>query len=148
MPDAALHQNRFGRQRIARRLACIQLTISPLLFCVAAHAADPLPAFNVDLLETSVSGLSSGAYMAGQFHVAYSGTVMGAGVIAGGPYDCAEGQLSVALNRCMQTVLGMPNPTHLLSRAESREARGDIDPLTGLADDRVYVFSGTQDETV
>lgn len=68
---------------------------------MAAHAADPLPALNVDLLETSVSGLSSGAYMAGQFHVAYSGTVGGAGVIAGGPYDCAEGQLSVALNRCM-----------------------------------------------
>ena len=70
-----------------------------------AFAAD-LPSFNVDLAQTSVSGLSSGAFMAGQFHVAFSETVMGAGIVAGGPYGCAEGQLATALNRCMQTHSG------------------------------------------
>lgn len=124
------------------------MTASLLLVAAPADAADPLPALNAELGETSVSGLSSGAYMAGQFHVAYSETVMGAGIVAGGPYDCAEGQLSVALNRCMDTVSGVPDPARLMSRAEGRAARGEIDPLTGLADDRVYVFSGTQDGTV
>lgn len=37
----------------------------------------------------SVSGLSSGADFAGQFLVAYSSTVIGAGIFAGQPYMCA-----------------------------------------------------------
>ena len=46
-----------------------------LLLCGAARdlAAEPLPMLNVDLAQTTVSGLSSGAYMAGQFHIAYLG---------------------------------------------------------------------------
>ena len=113
-----------------------------------AQAADPLPVFEADLSQTSVSGLSSGAYMAGQFHVAYSGTLIGAAIIAGGPYDCAEGSVAFALNRCMATALGVPDPAKLLARAREREARAEIDPLAGLADDQVYVFSGTADGTV
>jgi poly(3-hydroxybutyrate) depolymerase len=110
--------------------------------------AEPLRSFNVDLAQTSVSGLSSGAYMAGQFHVAFSATVVGAGIVAGGPYGCAEGQLATALNRCMQTHIGPPEPAHLLRRAEALAQQGAIDPLTDLAGDRIYVFSGTQDDTV
>ncbi|MFT5643938.1 MAG: poly(3-hydroxybutyrate) depolymerase [Janthinobacterium sp.] len=34
----------------------------------------------------SVSALSSGAYMAKQFQVAYSSIVAGVGIIAGGPF--------------------------------------------------------------
>jgi poly(3-hydroxybutyrate) depolymerase len=112
-----------------------------------AFAAD-LPSFSVDLAQTSVSGVSSGAFMAGQFHVAFSETVMGAGIVAGGPYGCAEGQLATALNRCMQTHSGPPDPAHLLERAEEFAQEGAIDPLAGLADDRVYIFSGTEDLTV
>ena len=52
--------------------------------------ADPLPALGADLTQTTVSGLSSGAYMAGQFQIAYSQLVIGAGIVAGGPYACAE----------------------------------------------------------
>jgi poly(3-hydroxybutyrate) depolymerase len=138
----------FGARTMAARLACAQVAVGLLLLSSAAGATEPLPAFNVDLGQTSVSGLSSGAYMAGQFQVAFSGTVMGAGIVAGGPYDCAEGQLSIALNRCMQTTIGPPDASRLLTRAEDRAARGEIDPLARLADDRVYIFSGTEDETV
>lgn len=113
-----------------------------------ARAVDPLPAFTVDLAASSVSGLSSGAYMAGQFHIAFSETLVGVGIVAGGPYNCAEGQLPVALNRCMQTTLGTPNPEQLHAKAETLAAEGRIDPLAGLAGDKVYVFSGTEDETV
>jgi len=118
-------------------------------FVVATGAfAAELPSFTVDLAQTSVSGLSSGAFMAGQFHVAFSETVIGAGIVAGGPYGCAEGQLATALNRCMQTHSGPPDPAHLLQRAEEFAQEGAIDPLAGLSGDRVYVFSGTEDATV
>jgi hypothetical protein len=86
--------------------------------------------------------------MAGQFHVAFSETVIGAGIVAGGPYDCAEGQLPVALQRCMATNLGRPDPARLLDRALARAAVGRIDPIEGLANDRIYVFSGSLDSTV
>ena len=131
---------------MATRLAL--LSLATLLLAMPADAAEPLPALDADLAQTSVSGLSSGAYMAGQFHVAFSETVIGAGIVAGGPYDCAEGQLSTALNRCMQTLIGVPDAARLVDRAERRAVRGEIDPLSGLAEDRVYVFAGTEDETV
>jgi len=113
-----------------------------------ALAADELPSFGADLAQTSVSGLSSGAYMAGQFHVAFSGSLIGAAIVAGGPYDCAEGSLVAALNRCMETARGVPDPGRLLERARVRASRGEIDPLAEMASDRVYVFSGTNDRTV
>src|SRR4030095_2580940 len=53
-------------------------------------SGEPLDAFNVDLTKTSVSGISSGGYMANQFHVAYSSIVVGAGILAAGPFSCAQ----------------------------------------------------------
>ena len=38
--------------------------------------------------DTSISGLSSGGYMAVQFHVAFSETLRGAGITAGGMVGC------------------------------------------------------------
>lgn len=133
------------------RASRIWLTIAaavPFLAAQHASAADALPRLNVDLTQTTVSGLSSGAYMAGQFHVAFSSEVKGAGIVAGGPYGCAEGRLEVALQRCMQTGMGEPDPEALYAAAIAMARSGSIDPLTNLADDRVYVFSGTADRTV
>ena len=45
----------------------------------------------------SVSGLSSGGYMATQFAVAYSASIDGLGVAAAGPWGCAQGKLQRAL---------------------------------------------------
>lgn len=56
-------------------------------------AATALPAFNVNPDSVSVSGLSSGGFMAAQLGVAYSDIFnVGFGVFAGGPYDCARNQ--------------------------------------------------------
>ena len=86
--------------------------------------------------------------MAGQFHVAFSTSLTGAAIVAGGPYDCAGGSIAFALQRCMETNLGTPDPARLLARARDRASRGEIDPLDGLLADQVYVFSGTRDTTV
>lgn len=42
---------------------------------------------------TTVSGISSGAFFSVQMQVAYSSLIAGAGVIAGGPYYCAQGNM-------------------------------------------------------
>ena len=57
-------------------------------------AAESLPELGADIGSTSVSGLSSGAYMAGQIEVAHSKDIKGAGIVGGGPYACAEAQAS------------------------------------------------------
>lgn len=58
-----------------------------------ATSADPLGSYNVDPALVSVSGLSSGGFMAGQLGVAYSGIFQtGFGVFAAGPFDCARNQ--------------------------------------------------------
>lgn len=45
-----------------------------------------LPRLNIAKQSFGVSGLSAGAFMAVQFQVAFSKSICGAGVIAGGPF--------------------------------------------------------------
>ena len=54
----------------------------------AVAAEPPLPGFNADIAQTSISGISSGAYMAVQFGTAWSSIITGVGAIAGGPFGC------------------------------------------------------------
>ena len=55
-----------------------------------AQAVDGLASYAADRAAVSVSGVSSGGYMAQQYHVAHSRQVMGAGILAAGPWNCAE----------------------------------------------------------
>lgn len=111
-------------------------------------AAERLPALGADPAAASVSGLSSGAYMAAQFQVAYSASILGAGVIAGGPFACAEGSARLALHRCMDTSEGAPDAARLLGIAARAAAAGAIDDLANLRRARLYVFGGANDRTV
>jgi poly(3-hydroxybutyrate) depolymerase len=127
------------------------------------HAAEVLPKLGADLAATSVSGLSSGAYMAGQIQVAHSSQIVGAGIVAGGPFACAESDASLifpfwptavaqnaaqALYACMKTTAGEPDPAKSAKRAKELADEGAIDKLAGLAQDNVYLFSGNEDQTV
>jgi poly(3-hydroxybutyrate) depolymerase len=132
----------------ALRLLFVVGLLGTLTMPLAVESAEPRPAIELDATGTTVSGLSSGAFMAVQLHVANSRSISGVGVVAGGPYFCAEGQLATALNRCMSTFIGAPDADALLERARALASEGRIDPLADLADDRVYLFSGTNDDTV
>lgn len=131
----------------AMRLTLIALTT---LVAAVAHAAPPLPALGADTAHLTVSGISSGGYMAVQFHVAHSARVDGAGILAAGPYECAEGSTLRALNNCMAPDAEDPVPTTVSSveRVNEDAAAGRIDPPTGLANDRVWLLSGGEDHTV
>lgn len=88
--------------------------------------------------------------MAVQMHVAYSRIVKGAGVIAGGPYYCAQGSAFTAYYNCTQPGSFTPLPaTALLKReTESSAAAGRIDSPSSLAGSRAWLFTGTRDRTV
>ena len=114
----------------------------------AAHASAPLPALKAAPGAVSVSGLSSGAFMAGQYQVAYSASVIGAGIVAGGPYYCAMGDmLNTAL--CMgQYAFLPPNSDLFWMLTQQFAAEKLIDPVSNLANRRIYIFSGTNDTVV
>ena len=146
------------RKKMFLRGIFVLLVILGLAFPI--HAVEKLPPCNADLSQTTVSGLSSGAFMATQFHVAYSNLIVGAGIIAGGPYYCSGSHshstfnppifyLSNAMNVCMAPIAGTgPDADELFKRAEEFASNGWIDPLENLKNDRVYIFSGSSDRTV
>jgi poly(3-hydroxybutyrate) depolymerase len=140
-------------------LALASLLAIPL-HSPAAHAAEsePLPALNIDIRETSLSGLSSGGFMAVQLQVAHSSIVRGVGIIAAGPYYCAQGSVLAATTRCSctldstHTVCSVtPTSTDVpaLVDATRRFARdGLIDDPAGLARQRAFILAGGKDKTV
>jgi predicted esterase len=126
-----------------------------------ASALESLKSYNVKLDETSVSGISSGAFMAVQFGVAHSAIVKGVGATAGGPYFCAETLLNqhmntrILLSRCMQGDPAFPaipitpaDLDRLIGETEAMADRGDIDPTAHLADQKVWLFHGYNDGLV
>lgn len=130
--------------RMSRLFACVICAVQT----ASAHAeVVPLPTYNIDINQTSISGLSSGAFMAVQFGVAYSTIVKGVGVMAGGPYYCAKGSQQTAQSTCMA---GSP-PVNVndLIRVTDQNAQADtIDATSNLSGQRIWLFSGTQDFTV
>ncbi len=96
----------------------------------------------------TVSGISSGAYMAQQFHLAYSGVVSGAGIVAGGPFYCAKNSVMDALNKCMKTSMGVPRSDDSLKEAQRAEGAGEIDSMNHLLHAKIFVLAGTEDQTV
>jgi len=107
----------------------------------AAHVSRRL-GLGGDPAQVSVSGISSGGFMANQLHIAHSADVMGAAMIAGGPYGCAvlratsdgvEALASQAAGPCMSTRHFAPDrlsagpagrPLRRLDNFEHRAGRG------------------------
>jgi hypothetical protein len=149
----------------AIRFTEAQLLKTTLKFCLAATvmaAAPPawctekLGSYAVDPNAISLSGVSSGGYMAQQYHVAHSGQIMGVGIVAAGPWDCAETQplllpAVTATQYCSNTspyglpFLGPPNLAASVAATKDAATANQIDPTKSLASSKVFLFSGTKD---
>ena len=110
----------------------------------ASRAADALPELHADPLRTTVSGLSSGAFMTVQYAVAISSSVAGLGVVAGGPYNCVY----VNFGGIVSCMSGAPSGSLSWAAAQGFASLGQIDPVAGLSKLKVYVFGGTKDQVV
>ena len=131
--------------RLRAAIAAFPLALS----AIPDAAAQTLDSFDVDATATSVSGISSGGYMANQFHVAYSSLVRGAGILAAGPFYCAKGNVATALTDCTTPgPLNAPDVGYSVRVTQDYAARAEIDATAHLYDSRVWLFSGTLDATV
>lgn len=134
------------------RLVCV-LIIYCLSFSTAQAFTQTAPLrVLVDPDQISVSGVSSGGYMAMQLHVAYSDLFMGVGAIAGGPYYCAEDRPPEDINKiktiCMLGVGADLTANTYIDAARQAEGEGKISSLENLKDDKVYLFNSQSDQVI
>jgi hypothetical protein len=121
-----------------------------------ARAQDPpkLSGYNAAISESSISGISSGAFMAVQFGTAWSSVIKGVGVVAGGPYWCAKanGFFGYWFSFYTATVPCMSGPLSDLSgffaKADAKSVSGDIDPVQFVSRQKIYIFHGYNDAVV
>jgi hypothetical protein len=129
---------------------------------VASSKIVQLASYKASKRNNSVSGLSSGAFMTVQLHLAHSASFAGAGIVAGGPYRCAEtyriaelmaaedAYIENSLYICMNPLIPQttPDARHLAELAHATARAGKIDDVSNLANDRVYIFTGSRDDVV
>ncbi len=125
-----------------------KLLLSTLLLSTSALSGEPATSPKIDTNRVTVSGISAGGQMAQQLHIAYSDLFSGVGILASGPFGCADGSLATAMARCMGTI-DAPLPVAELAAAIHSAAEQSLvaDPQN-LANDPVWLFHGTLDSTV
>jgi Esterase PHB depolymerase len=129
---------------VRSRARALRLVVALLISLLAAPArsAPALPSYNVDPKQVSVSGLSSGGFFASQLGISFSSAFKGVGIFAGGTYDCA-GQTNYA--GCMYNAT--PSITQSIANMKSWSGN-KIDDVGNIANQRIYLFTGTNDTTV
>ena len=125
-----------------------RLLLTGTLLAASPVSSAPTTSLNIDPDRITVSGISAGGQMAHQLHIAYSDLFSGVGIIAGGPFGCADGSLATAMARCMGKVDGALPVTELAAEIRTAAADGLIADTAALADDPVWLFHGTLDTMV
>src|SRR6202048_4550103 len=152
----------FNRERLMNRgmLRHIAIVVGCAGFCAGPTLAQEpvrLSRYNPNIGESSISGISSGAFMAVQFGTAWSSVIKGVGVVAGGPFWCAKADIydffdaywlpvENAIGPCMTGPLS--DLSSFYAKADAKSASGDIDSLRFVSRQKVYVFHGYNDAVV
>lgn len=120
------------------------LLIGCLLMSSSQAGAEKL---NLELTKIGVSGLSSGGYMANQFHIAHSDWVDKVGIIAAGPYYCAQNSIKTALGQCVNQSTDATS-SNLTQQAKTYEEQKKIALLANLKNSKVWLLHGTKDTKI
>lgn len=126
---------------------CSALIFLGSLCLTPCIAADALPSLSLES-NITVSGLSSGGYMANQLHLAHAEKISGVGIFAAGPYFCSEGSLTLAAKQCLDKENSNPPIKDLLAIASKNAKEQKIADLTELQNDKVWIFHGTSDHLI
>ena len=124
-----------------KTLYCLLAMISP----IGANASETI---SIDTDQVTVAGMSAGAQMAHQLHIAYPEMFSGAALLAGGPFGCAQGSLTTAMSRCMGKLDEDLPIAEFLMQTKAASAAQKLGDLALLKDDQVWVFHGALDTIV
>ncbi|WP_374073900.1 PHB depolymerase [Bdellovibrio bacteriovorus] len=109
--------------------------------------AAPLGSWKIDRNTISISGVSSGAYMAVQMGTAFSKDISAVASVAGGIYWCSEGDSQKAQSRCMGQPQGI-NSEVQIAQARKLSDEGQIDSVTHVGRQKVYIFASPKDSVI
>ena len=93
-----------------RRIFVVFACLTSLLLQACSDEKGALQSYNAAIGESSVSGISSGGFMAVQFGTAWSSIIKGVGVVAGGPFYCAQATTSDFWNGYTAPILRATGP--------------------------------------
>jgi len=126
-----------------------KLLLSALLITSCADSTpETSPELDIDMSRVTVSGISAGAHMAHQLHIAYSDIFSGAGIFSGGPYNCADNSLNQGLSLCMMNTETPIDVRAIADGIRQASSVGELADPANLADDRVWLFRGTKDSKI
>lgn len=137
-----------ARRRGLSTAAGLVLGLALAAPAIAEEPPETLPRLALAAGDTSVIGVSSGGYMATQLAVAWPERFQGLGVLAAGPWACAQGSLGLALGQCMGTHKGLPDLEALAARHRDYRERGLVGAPEALGDLRVFLWHGGEDDIV
>lgn len=122
-----------------------------LLFLAGANSygntIPKLPELGLSREGITLSGLSSGAFMAIQLQVIHSDIFQGAASFAGGIFGCAEGDVNKARNLCMKDPHKIDTQKYI-DKTKNFAKNKKIAKIENLANKPIYIFGGTKDSVV
>ncbi|XOV80278.1 MAG: polyhydroxybutyrate depolymerase [Aestuariibacter sp.] len=122
----------------------VRFSVLGLAICSSLAIAE-VPKLNLDIEQITVSGLSSGGFMATQMHVAFAEWVAGAGIVASGPYYCARNSLQTALQECLaQTTIDVDIAAIEQQRVDWQSAE-KVAAIDAMQNDKVWILHGEKD---
>src|SRR5258708_1404298 len=146
------------RKASPRVALAVAVSLAATFLSTASRAEGlALRAYNAAIGDSSISGISSGAFMAVQFGFAWSSIIRGVGVVAGGPFYCAQASAADVFNGFtlpIATATGPcmtgppPNLQPMVHKLEAKAAAGEIDPLDNVRRQKIYLFHGYNDAVV
>jgi hypothetical protein len=147
----------FSKQSLRHPIALTAAVVLATGHSAVCHADGVLKSYNAVIGESSISGISSGAFMAVQFGVAWSSIIKGVGVVAGGPYYCAQASaadfvngftlpVATATGPCM--VGPPPDLQPMIAELNAKASEGQIDPVENIKRQKIYLFHGYNDAVV
>ena len=139
----------FSNRSDVRTIAMLVLLVIVAGCGGSDDAPPPAPAADFDAAvksRISVSGVSAGGFMAVQSHVALADRIGGVAAVAAGPYHCAQGDVQVALSRCM-TGEGL-DVEPLVEFVNAAAAAGEVAPVAEIESARVWIFHSPADSVV
>ncbi|AZZ37175.1 hypothetical protein CIK05_10370 [Bdellovibrio sp. qaytius] len=118
-------------------------------FAASISFSQTVSAYNINPSQISMSGISAGAFFANQMHVAYSQTLTGGvAMIAGGIYNCSNGNVNTALNTCMKGTTTSAVVDQTVNDIKSLSKTGKVDNIDNIANSKVFLISGKFDDVV
>lgn len=120
-------------------------TLTAFIICKSSLKEDLNITLNPNTV--TISGLSSGGYMAGQFHLSHSEKIKGVGIFSAGPYYCSQGDIAKAATDCMANPENL-DLDYLLQIAQEHSKLNLIDNLDNVQKSKVFNFLGLKDSRV